>query len=225
MKRVADIPVFDRWWVKDVADFIYPIDAERMKTTYASDVMMEFLDGIEDRYYLNEMREAIKFNTGVEGFSPLVRKMIPEDTLSQSRIGDYCYLPVENFLDMVVVEQSNVAELEEMGYKSGVIVKFATIGGRVEKMWPFSLINTDGMSDDYLRSIEQGTSKMQGYVVSYNQGKIKFKSEPRRCKLTDFYEHIGGGRDGSNRKTFMYRPDGVGGMIQAYNFSRGYRIR
>ena len=223
MKRVADLPVFDRWWVKDVADFFYPIDAEKMKSTYSTNIMLELLTGIEDRYYLNEMEEAIKFNTGVEGFSPLVREMIPEDTLSRSRIGDYCYLPVENFLDMVVVEQSNVAELERMGYKSGVIVQFATVNGRPEKMWPFSLINIDGMGDYYVPITRR---QLQGYVVSYNQGQIKFKPDSRKCKLTDFYEMIGGGRDGgSTRKTFMYRPDADRRIIQAYNFSRGYRIR
>jgi|TARA_B100000282_G_scaffold296172_1_gene277329 hypothetical protein len=222
MKRVADLPVFDKWWVKDVADFLYPIDAEKMKSDYSRDIMMEFLNGNEDRYFLNEMEEAIKFNTGVEGFSPFVRKMIPEDTLSPSRIGDYCYLPVENFLDMVVVEQSNVAELEKMGYKSGVIVKFATVNGRPEKMWPFSLINTDGMGDYYVPIARR---QLQGYVVSYNQAQIKFKPDSRKCKLTEFYEKIGGGTEGSNRKTFMYRPDADRRIIQAYNFSRGYRIR
>ena len=218
MKRVADLPVFDRRWVEDVADFMYPIDAERIKSDYSIDIAIQSLTNMEEGYYLNEMEKATKFITGVEGFSPLVRKMIPEDTLSQSRIGDYCYLPVENFLDMVVVEQSNVAELEKMGYKSGVIVRF-DVAGEVSKMWPFSLINRMPSSVPLTRK------QLQGYVVSYNRGIIKFKSDSTKCKLTDFYENIGGGTEGSNRKTFMYRPDGVGGMIQAYNFSRGYRIR
>ena len=222
MKRVADLPVFDKWWVKDVADFLYPIDAEKMKSDYSMDIAIESLTNREDGYYINEMEEAIKFNTGVEGFSPFVRKMIPEDTLSRSRIGDYCYLPVENFLDMVVVEQSNVAELEKMGYKSGVILEFATVSGRVQKMWPFSLINIDGMPDYYVPITRR---QLQGYVVSYNQGQIKFKPDSRKCKLTEFYEKIGGGKDSSTRKTFMYRPDADRRMIQAYNFSRGYRIR
>ena len=215
MKRVADLPVFDKWWVEGVADFMYPIDAERIKSDYSRDIMMEFLTNREEGYYINEMEEAIKFITGVEGFSPFVRKM-------ERGRGDYCYLPVENFLDMVVVEQSNVAELEEMGYKSGVVVKFATVNGKPEKMWPFSLINIDGMGDYYVPITQR---QLQGYVVSYNRGKIQFKSDSKKCKLTEFYEKIGGGRDGSTRKTFMYRPDADRRMIQAYNFSRGYRIR